>query len=176
MHIRRILLLPTVAVGLALSLLTPRQLLAAHAGGTLKKVAEQLGLVIQALPLEVIPGGVYVFTVLNPDRLGKLGLTDLKANDKVALTVIDDKQVSVARVATPDPKGAVQAPANKLLVVTDEKGVIARTQVLGGDAQLPITVRPGPATRAQPQGTVPRALPERPAEVTPRDGAVTPPR
>jgi hypothetical protein len=163
-------------MGLAFSLLLPRQLHASRVGGALKAVAEQLGLVIQSLPPDIVHGAVYIFTVVNPDRLGRLGLTDLRANDKVAITVIDDKQVSVARAVEPDPKGAVQAPANKLLVVADEKGLITRSQLLRGDAQLPITVRPAPAPRARPQGAVPRATPERPTEMTPREGTVAPPR
>jgi hypothetical protein len=176
MHIRRILVLPTLITGLVLSLLLPSQLHASHVGSVLKRVAEQLGLVIQSLPPDIVHGAVYIFTVVNPDRLGRLGLKNLRANDKVAITVIDDKQLSVAPAVEPDPKGGVQAPANKLLVVADEKGLITRSQVLRADAQVPNTVRPGPVIKAQPQGTVPRAAPERPTEVTPREGAVTPPR
>ena len=176
MRTHRSFLLPAAVLTLALTF-APARVIADHAGGAFKKLAEQLGLLVQNLPSEVVPGARYVFTVVSPDRLAGFGLTDLKANDQVEVTIIDDKQVSVTPVSKIDPKAARPALAQRLVVVADEKGAIARSQLFRGAAQQPMPARSGVAPRARPEGQLPEARPEgQLPEAAPEAGAVAPRR
>jgi hypothetical protein len=113
----------------------PVQLLAHAAGGALKKIAEQLGLQWVPVTREPQAGDRLVLRVVNPEKLAAYGLRDVRANTEVEVTILSEEQVSVAPATQADPKQRVAADAPRLVVVADDKGAIARTQIVRGEVR-----------------------------------------
>ena len=105
-------------LGLTIAAFAPGALHSAPFGGTFRASIEALGLRPVEMPADPAPGTSVTLTVVNPDRLAARGLTGLKANDQVVLTVLEGNKFTVTRAV----------PA--LLVVLDDKMVIQRSELV----------------------------------------------
>lgn len=90
---------------------------AAPFGSALRAAAEQLGLQAAQVPDNLPVNTPVTLTVVNPERLSGYGLTGLKANDKVQVTILDGGKLSIV-------------PVKSLVLSVDTKGMITGYSVV----------------------------------------------
>lgn len=146
-----------LALGISLVAAAP-QLHAAPFGGIGRALAEQLGLLVSMVPDQLPLNTPLTITVLNPTQLEKQGLTGLKANDQVRVTLLDGGKLSIVPVVkasttqttistttaiktatTISPTTTTIATKQSLMLTVDAKGTITSAQIVPLDANLNLT-------------------------------------
>jgi hypothetical protein len=147
-----------IVLGISLSLAAP-QLHAAPVGGAIgRAIAEQLGLLVSQVPENMPIGTTILMTIVDASRLVAQGLTGLKANDQVSVTLLDGGKLSIVpvmkasttqtEIATSDKSLQVIKPTattttlatkQSLLLSVDSKGTIINKQLVPIDADLKLS-------------------------------------
>lgn len=157
MHIASTIRRSVVAIGISLSLAAP-QLHAAPVGGAIgRAVAEQLGLLVSQVPENMPIGTTILMTIVDASRLVAQGLTNVKANDQVNVTLLEGGKLSIVPVmksattqttissttsiksATISPTTTTLATKQSLLLTVDSKGTIVTKQLVPLDADLKLS-------------------------------------
>jgi len=149
-----------IALGVSLVFAAPQHLSAApFRGGIGRAIAEQLGLLVSMVPEQLPLNTPVLITVVSPDRLLSQGLTGIKANDQVRVTLLDGGKLSIVPVAkatttqtissttaiktaivSPTATGSVATASTlqqqSLLLTVDTKGTITNTKLVPLDAKL----------------------------------------
>jgi len=152
-----------VALGISLILAAPQHLSAAPFGGAIgRAIAEQLGLLVSMVPEQLPLNTPILITVVSPDRLLSQGLTGIKANDQVRVTLLDGGKLSIVPVAKAlTTQTAISSTTIKsatissttttttstalqqsLLLTVDAKGTIMTKQIVPIDAKLTLEAAP----------------------------------
>lgn len=146
-----------VALGISLTLAAP-QLHAAPVGGVIgRAVAEQLGLLVSQVPEAMTVGQTLLITVVDPSRLLAQGLSGIKANDQVNVTLLEGGKLNIVPVmktattattlssttikssTTISPTTTTLATKQSLLLTVDSKGTIVTKQLVPLDANLKLS-------------------------------------
>jgi len=135
----------------------PQASSAASFGGIGRAIAEELGLLVAMVPEQLPLNTPLTITVVNPDALAKQGLTGLKANDQVKVTLLEGNKVSVVPIykasttqistATSLKSSTITSPTTttttaptilrqSLTLTLDAKGAITTRQLVPLDAKL----------------------------------------
>jgi len=160
MRIRSTFRRTLIALGVSLVFAAPQHLSAAPFGGAIgRAIAEQLGLLVSMVPEQLPLNTPVLITVVSPDRLLSQGLTGIKANDQVRVTLLDGGKLSIVPVAkatttqtissttaiktaivSPTATGSVATTSTlqqqSLLLTVDTKGTITSTKLVPLDAKL----------------------------------------
>ena len=150
-----------IALGVSLALATPQQSSAApFRGGIGRAVAEVLGLLVSMVPEQLPINVPMLITVVNPEKLASHGLTGLKANDQVKVTLLEGGKLSVVPVtkalttqttvtSTTGIKSATTSPTTispilkqSLLLTVDAKGTIIGKQLVPIEPKLNLETVP----------------------------------
>ena len=148
-----------VALGISLSVAAP-QLQAAPVGGAIgRAIAEQLGLLVSQVPENMPIGTTILMTIVDASRLVAQGLTGLKANDQVNVTLLEGGKLSIVpvmkasttqteiantsdkslQVIKPTATTTTLATKQSLLLSVDSKGTIINKQLVPIDADLKLS-------------------------------------
>ncbi|HZJ01765.1 MAG TPA: hypothetical protein VFD22_13975 [Gemmatimonadaceae bacterium] len=159
MRLNRIFRRSAVLLAAAMITAVPQQSFAAPFGALGRAIAEQLGLLVAMVPDQLPLNVPLLITVVSPDALTKQGLTGLKANDQVRVTLLEGGKLSVVPVyktsttqtlsTAPTLKsGTLASPTvttstatttilkQSLLLTLDAKGAITSRQLIPLDANL----------------------------------------
>ena len=148
-----------LALGISLSVAAP-QLHAAPVGGVIgRAVAEQLGLLVSQVPEAMTIGQTLLITVVDPSRLIAQGLTAIKANDQVNVTLLEGGKLSIVPVmksattqtqistTTAIKSSTLSSPTTlavkqSLMLTVDSKGTILNKQLVPLDSKITLEGAP----------------------------------
>jgi len=144
------------ALGVSLTLAAP-QLHAAPVGGIAgRAIAEQLGLLVSQVPDNMPIGTTILMTIVDASRLVAQGLTNVKANDQVNVTLLEGGKLSIVPVmktatttttttsiksatTTISPTTTTLVTKQSLLLTVDSNGLILTKQLVPLDADLKLS-------------------------------------
>jgi len=159
MRIKSTIRRSVVALGISLTLAAP-QLHAAPVGGIAgRAIAEQLGLLVSQVPDNMPIGTTILMTIVDASRLVAQGLTNVKANDQVNVTLLEGGKLSIVPViksatttqttissttsiksaTTISPTTTTLATKQSLMLTIDSNGMILTKQLVPLDADLKLS-------------------------------------